>query len=945
MSTDTTQFEIFLSYARRDNLPASGDIGWVTALRDHIIEDHRRFSTEPLRVFLDTTEIRDMDDWRHRILGALRQSRILLVCLSPNYFASDSCRWEWEEYTRRQVHQLLGSESIAAVYFAEAPRAEAQNHEWYDSVLRGNYTDIRPWFSEGAAAFQHEDVQRRLAVLGESLWERIRRARRAEGVPGNLRRQNPYFVGRQKPLEELHTQLGVGAIGVVTALHGLGGQGKTELAVAYAHGRADSYRAGLWVVGAEGKTELLPLIGELAFEPALGVALTAELRADSVRMGRAVLAELERRSAALRDHDAERGAAALVILDNVSEAALLSPAQLATLPRADWLRLVATTRLGPERLGGAARYLALVPVDSLEEDDALALVCDHQPDGCFASPQEENAARQIIRDLGGFTLAVEQVAIYLGLYPDVSPTSFLDRLRRDGLPTTDLLPKEEDVAGRILHQEKQLAVILRSTLGLLEPAARTALEFASLLPPDSVPWPWLRELVTSRHAEMSHTRPGHPDPWVAVRRRLEGMRLLTPADHAEVARIHRLVAAHVRDSAKEGSLSRDVEALVTRRAWRVGGSASAPPVWEMDALLAALPVLLDGEGLSRELAASAGDLSEKVKTYRSLGAAGLLLAGAVRVFQRLADSDPANAGGQRDLSVSLNKLGDLATAQGNLAEAQRLFGRSLDISQRLADSDPANAKWQRDLSVSLNKLGDLAKAQGNLAEAQRLFGSSLDIRQRLADSDPANATWQFDLGISYERLGDLAAAQGNITEASIYHSKRHSIIQRLTDSDPANVGWQRDLSVTLIKLGELATSQGNLAEAQRLFGNSLDISQRLADSDPANAKWERDLSVSLNKLGDLAISQGNLAEAQRMFGRSLDIRQRLADSDPANADWQRDLWVSYSRVASVLDQAGESGAEYWRLAYDVLAGIKRAGLFVSPEDEKFLGQLRRKLNA
>ena len=891
------------------------------------------------------------------------------------------------------MHQLLGSESIAAVYFAEAPRAEAQNHEWYDSVLRGNYTDIRPWFSEGAAAFQHEDVQRRLAVLGESLWERIRRARRAEGVPGNLRRQNPYFVGRQKPLEELHTQLGVGAIGVVTALHGLGGQGKTELAVAYAHGRADSYRAGLWVVGAEGKTELLPLIGELAFEPALGVALTAEMRADSVRMARAVLAELERRSAALRDHDAERGAAALVILDNVSEAALLSPAQLATLPRADWLRLVATTRLGPERLGGAARYLALVPVDSLEEDDALALVCDHQPDGCFASPQEENAARQIIRDLGGFTLAVEQVAIYLGLYPDVSPTSFLDRLRRDGLPTTDLLPKEEDVAGRILHQEKQLAVILRSTLGLLEPAARTALEFASLLPPDSVPWPWLRELVTSRHAEMSHTRPGHPDPWVAVRRRLEGMRLLTPADHAEVARIHRLVAAHVRDSAKEGSLSRDVEALVTRRAWRVGGSASAPPVWEMDALLAALPVLLDGEGLSRELAASAGDLSEKVKTYRSLGAAGLLLAGAVRVFQRLADSDPANAGGQRDLSVSLNKLGDLAKAQGNLAEAQRLFGSSLDIRQRLADSDPANATWQfdlgisyerlgdlaaaqgniteasiyhskrhsiiqrltdsdpanvgwqRDLSVTLIKLGELATSQGNLAEAQRLFGNSLDISQRLADSDPANAKWERDLSVSLNKLGDLAISQGNLAEAQRLFGISLDIRQRLADSDPANVGWQRDLSVSLNKLGNLATAQGNLAEAQRLFGRSLDIIQRLADSDPANAGWQRDLSVSLNKLGDLAISQGNLAEAQRMFGRSLDIRQRLADSDPANADWQRDLWVSYSRVASVLDQAGESGAEYWRLAYDVLAGIKRAGLFVSPEDEKFLGQLRRKLNA
>ena len=39
------------------------------------------------------------------------------------------------------------------------------------------------------------------------------------------------------------------------------------------------------------------------------------------------------------------------------------------------------------------------------------------------------AAREIVRALGGFTLAVEQVALYLGLHPDVSPTAFLATLK------------------------------------------------------------------------------------------------------------------------------------------------------------------------------------------------------------------------------------------------------------------------------------------------------------------------------------------------------------------------------------------------------------------------------------------------------------------------------------------------------------------------------------
>ena len=97
-----------------------------------------------------------MDDWRHRILNGLRSSKILLVCLSPNYFRSEYCRWEWEEYLRRQVHQLMGHESITPVYFVEVPGSDEQQNAvefdrwvksiepWKNDVLRSNFIDIRP---------------------------------------------------------------------------------------------------------------------------------------------------------------------------------------------------------------------------------------------------------------------------------------------------------------------------------------------------------------------------------------------------------------------------------------------------------------------------------------------------------------------------------------------------------------------------------------------------------------------------------------------------------------------------------------------------------------------------------------------------------------------------------------------------------------------------------
>jgi Flp pilus assembly protein TadD len=976
MPSDQTEYEIFISYARLDNkpIPETYPHGWVTALNDQILADQRRYSTERLRVFFDTREIKDMDDWRNRILGGLRSSKILLVCLSPNYFKSQPCRWEWDEYLKRQTHQLLGSDSVATVYFVEVPgSSEQENAKRLAELMRGNFTDLRPWFPAGPRMMQEEEVKRRIDALGLSLWERIERARRARSVPGNVRRTNPFFVGRREELRRLHEQLGVGAIGVVTAVHGLGGQGKTELAYHYANGYADCYQAGLWSLGAEGKKELLPLLGELAFVPQFGYTPTDAEKADANRLGQTVLNELQKRCTNPSEPERQRGAA-LIILDNVSEPGLLSAAQLATLPHpANWLRLAATTRLGPERLAKSGKQLATVAVDSLDDDDALTLIRDHQPDQRFPSAAEESAAREIVRELGGFTLAVEQAAVYLGLNgTDDPPSAFLKRLRTEGLPNVDKLAKDADVAAQMLHQQKQLGPILRATLEPLVkelPAAGTALEFAALMPPDSVPWPWLKELTTRRHPELAD----RPAEWGKIKRRLEGLRLLTSGDAPEIARVHRLVAAHLLNAVDESFVD-EAERYVFDHAAAIAQSQNTPASWELDAMLFALPFLFGktcfSQELGRLLCLAAVDVSEKVKVYRSLIAAKQLLnaartviqrlaesdpdnaawqrdlsvlleklgklavaqgnlpeaqrlfADSLRIIQRLAESDPGNAAWQRDLSVSLNKLGELAVAQGNLPEAQRLFADSMRIAQRLAESDPGNAGWQRDLSVSLNKLGDLAVAQGNLPEAQRLFAEDLRIAQRLAESDPGNAAWQFDLGISNERLGDLAVAKGELKKAKVYHTKRNEIIQRLAESDPGNAAWQRDLYVSYIKLGELAVAQGNLPEAQRLFADSLRVIQRLAESDPGNAEWQRDLSVSLGKLGEQAVAQGNLPEAQRLFADSLRIAQRLAESDPGNAAWQRDLYVSYIKLGELAVAQGNL-PEAQRLFADSLHVIQR----------------------
>ena len=107
------------------------------------------------------------------------------------------------------------------------------------------------------------------------------------------------------------------------------------------------------------------------------------------------------------------------------------------------------------------------------------------------------------------------------------------------------------------------------------------------------------------------------------------------------------------------------------------------------------------------------------------------------IRERLAKSDPDNAGWQRDLSVSYERIGDALIAQGSLPDAMRSYRDGLTIRERLAKSDPGNAGWQRDLSVSYNEVGYALVAQGSLPEALQSYPDGLAIMERLAKSDPA----------------------------------------------------------------------------------------------------------------------------------------------------------------------------------------------------------------
>jgi hypothetical protein len=501
------EWDVFISYARADNRPDATDpegAGWVDAIKDAIEHDAREVEGRHLRVFMDTSDIHLFDDWQGRILEALNSARALLVCLSPNYFNSQPCQWEWEEFLLRQARRESdgGGGAVTSVFFVELPDAGVEVvQRWRREVTRYQGIDLRPWFPYGARILGRDiAAQRRLQQLGDGLAERIREEELVTGSLGNLKRRNARFVGRRQLLADLADELtAASGLGRVTVLYGPGGLGKTELAVQHAWANRRHYAGGVWQVAAEGRTDVMSALAVLAGED--GIVGPDLVGADPATVGRAVVRSLMRR--------AEDVGPVLLILDNVSEVALLSEASLAHVPAFARLNVVATSRLGPEDFGCPDR-LGFVEVGPLTRAEGVALLNDlRSPDGWAHSPgQDEAATTELVELLGGFTLAIEQVGLYLAVQPELTPTAVIAQLRTYGLTALDRQTgTDEAIAANVRHESAVLGTVLTSTLeGLSKEArlrehARLVLHLAALLPADAIPLSWLRELLAEVRPE------------------------------------------------------------------------------------------------------------------------------------------------------------------------------------------------------------------------------------------------------------------------------------------------------------------------------------------------------------------------------------------------------------------------------------------------------------
>lgn len=851
--------DLFISYSRKDDV-----LGFVSALHDELEADYETLTGHKIDAFFDRTDIRLFEDWRDTILAHLQSSRLFLACLSPDYFRSEPCRWEWAEWIKHELARGQYGAGIATIYFIEprdltAPE-KAEAERWMEDLQRRHGISFAPWQPEGSAALQRAEARVRLREVSEHLKIKIEQLDLARDVPGNLDAANPGFVGRLTELATLHRKVRLGPVGVTTAVQGLGGMGKTALAIQYAYAYAREYPGGRWQLRCEKQHDLSTVITQIneTLQLTWTEAESKDTRAQAMRL----LAECKQLGHTL------------LILDNVDVSDLLAAAQTSALLKGDWLHTMFTTRLAKSDFPGLPVGSEFLALDQLDPADALELIRQYQPQQRFPNDAEEKAAASIIETLGGITLAVETAAIYLGQHhAQITPSAYLARLRTDLLSYHDKAARS--IEGAVRHGIAEVTATLRPTLDTLTPAARTVLALAALSAPDAVILPWLREIAGQHHPELiTPPQIGELDAWTETITRLIALRLLRPTEEPRMLAVHRVIQEVIR-ACHSGPLE-EMEKQLHDHAWKrakflCDGWVHHETRWEILPLATAAEFWIpQTDGIGYKLA---GQMMGPLRELMQLGKAENLLVCALCTFL------PERSGGMQDtttiishlteLTINenttalLSNLADLLQATNRLAEAEPLMRRALAIAEkRFGSGHPQTAPL-------LNNLAMLLHDMNQLVEAEQL------IRQTLAIDEQSFGTEHSAVARDLNNLAGLLRATNRLTEAE-------PLIRRALAIDEQEFGPEHPkVAIHLSGLAQLLHATNRFGEAEPLMQRALTIDERCFG--PKHPK----VATRLCNLGQLLHAKNRFNEAELLMKRALAINEESWGAE--HTDVARDL--------------------------------------------------------
>jgi tetratricopeptide (TPR) repeat protein len=528
-------------------------------------------------------------------------------------------------------------------------------------------------------------------------------------------------IGAEQALRRVRDQLTQGrptSIGQTAAFEGLGGLGKTQLAVEYAWRYSSDYPNGvIWLTADQ---DISAQLTRLAVE------------------ARWVAAESEHKvKLDIAQHRVRSYSDCLVIFDNVESLAAIEP----YLPHPSAQpHLLGTSRT--EQPG-----FVPVPLDILDEDQSLALLAS-EADRSPAGDEEEEAAREIARELGGLPLALEMAGAYL-LNRPIRWQQYRDMLRKDAKAAF-----RSRLLASFTRHEADLFATLRIQEGLFEAEPR----LREIL--DVLTWSGSAAMGLSLLAALLNTEA--TDLLGALSLGVK-LRLIESSSKLDRYSLHRLV----RKVRQEDHPLAEVSVWAEEVCRRLGDWFFARRRDFAD--LAIFEAEIDHLQRWREQAVSRGNSQASRLTWLlayppfhrgQYAESHRWLDQALDLFQREDNPD-------QELNAWLwHDLGSILSRQGRRREALELDKRTLDLRRKvLGEEHPDTAFSFFNIGMSYLQLNDLEMGLD-------LSTRALDIRRKvLGGEHPDTAASLESMGRIYRELGDVDKALAFATEALVIKRK------------------------------------------------------------------------------------------------------------------------------------------------------------------------------
>ncbi|WP_242889679.1 FxSxx-COOH system tetratricopeptide repeat protein [Actinomadura litoris] len=518
------------------------------------------------------------------------------------------------------------------------------------------------------------------------------------GLVGLPRRPAPVFVDRQDALMSLRRTLATGEAGVIAqSVVGLGGVGKSELALQYAHQQRGEYRLVWWLL-AETREDIEAGLAGLGQALAAPVAPTAAARTPAPEAAAWALAWL-----AVHDRW-------LLVFDNAEH-----PDDLQTyLGRLGSGHVLITSRRATGWPVTGATVLRLPVLSQDAAADLLARTLD-EPD---APPADDGEVlHELAAELGGLPLALRQTAAYIAATPGMNGVEYLRRLRSSprwalaATPTqaTGSGPGSANRSGRSDEQVVSATwQVTMDRIGHDHPLAPRVMRLMACFAPDNLP------------VDVLYRLPGHSSDvadQVQVEQALAALLVYSMIDQAPGRRhlsVHRLVQAVTRAQLSQAERDEDqatAAALLTQALPDTPRTLTSWPAFAE--LLPHALHLLPPDSPPMSTVLDYLDASGDYRAARDLGRAR-----ATALHHRHSPHHPATLDARHDHAHWTGKAGDPTGARD-------LFAELLPIRERVLGPE------HPDTLTSRHNFARWTGASGDPSAARDLFAELLPIRERV----------------------------------------------------------------------------------------------------------------------------------------------------------------------------------------------------------------------